>query len=592
VVKDCDGRVVSGYMNGVSPHSGNFMFKICGEDTSTTQNSYVVFKVFPYDFIVQDSTYFSFWLYIEDAPTDSGHICMDAHTKDGQMLRGWNKFGYILDQTGQRIHPALHKAPKGQWCQYVFTFQPAVGETIDYITLIYDDYSNSETGYFEGYIDDIEVTTKFPIQNTWHCEKFPTDPTYGDPNFYMNFVAGGDSTKLIINPQGDGGEGAHWVGPVPGLRNDITDIPVNENTMLYWEQFDKDHSLILSLLIHDNFGNDRWLTYAKNAYNHWYKEGWVNMADSSQNYNCWQWFYRNIRADYLAEYGRPAGEKSQIPSTKSQTNSKSQIFNSPSPLSSPLKGEEIEGDGGGFEGRGEPPNGVEPEYIKEIRLEHFAYSSWVGDHGGTIKRLFIGVDTIPPVVQVLQPNGSEKLEIGETYPIIWEAKDTLRVGLQTIYYSTDGGLTWHNVTGIDTLFEPIASYQYNWTVPVSPSDNCLVKVVSKDIANNTGSDKSNAPFSICWLTSSDSTATAGNNERIVYDQGVAHIVFTSGDSIFYSYSTDQGTTWQRKQLIDFGEYPALAKDEAHNLHLIYKKGSGLYYKEIGSLEPPHLIYTI
>ncbi|MGB9722171.1 MAG: hypothetical protein ACPL28_11925, partial [bacterium] len=244
-VIDAGAVRVSGGMNGCWPHTGNFMFKIWGTDTATTQNSYVVFKVFPYDFIVSDSTYFSFWLWIEQAPTDSGHICMDAYTKDGQILRGWNKFGYILDQTGQRIHPALHKAPKGQWCQYVFTFNPAVCETISEIHLIYDDSSDVETGYFEGYIDDIAVLDSFPILETWHAEKFPVHPTYGDPNFYMNFVAQGDSVRLIINPQGDSGEGQHWVGPVPGIRNDITDIPVNPNTMLYWEQYDKEHSLIL-----------------------------------------------------------------------------------------------------------------------------------------------------------------------------------------------------------------------------------------------------------------------------------------------------------------------------------------------------------
>ncbi len=197
---------VSGGMNGCLPHTGNFMYKIYGTDTASAQNSYVIFKVFPYDFVVHDSTYFSFWLYIEDAPTDSGHICLDAYTKDGEILRNWNRFGYVLDQTGQKIHPAVHKAPKGEWYQYVFSFNPAVKETIDYLVLIYDDHQNTETGYFEGYIDDIEVLDSFPIPNTWHCEKFPTDPTYGDPNFNMNFVAQGDSVRLIIDPQGDGGE--------------------------------------------------------------------------------------------------------------------------------------------------------------------------------------------------------------------------------------------------------------------------------------------------------------------------------------------------------------------------------------------------
>jgi len=443
-VIDAGAIKMSGYMNGVSPHTGNFMYKIWGMDTATTQNSYVIFKVLPYDFPVTDSTYFSFWLWIEESPTDSGHICIDAYTKDGQILRGWSKFGYILDQTGQRIHPALHSAPKGQWCQYIFTFAPAVGETLDYITLIYDDYANSETGYFEGYIDDVEILDSFPIPNCWHAEKFPVGIPFNnqnnyDLNFYMNFVVQNDSVKLIVNPQGDGGESAHWVAPTPGLRNDITDMAVAENTMLFWRQYDKAHSLILSLLIHDNYDEDRWLRYAKNASNWWDDTGWVDMGDPERYYNTWQWFYRNIWNDYIEEYEA-----------------------------------------------GVPPNGLEPEYVKEIRLEHFAQSDWTGDHGGTIKNLFIGVDTIPPVVQILQPNGSEKLEIGSVYPIVWEAKDTLQIGLQSVYYSTDVGLTWHNVVPPETLFEPIASYQYNWQVPVHPSDNCLVKVVSKDIANNTG----------------------------------------------------------------------------------------------------------
>ncbi|MEO0094796.1 MAG: hypothetical protein ABIL66_02745, partial [candidate division WOR-3 bacterium] len=173
--------------------------------------------------------------------------------------------------------------------------------------------------------------------------------------------------------------------------------------------------------------------------------------------------------------------------------------------------------------------------------------------------------------------------------------DTTRIGLQTIYYSTNSGADWHNVTGIDTIFEPIASYQYNWTVPEHPSDNCLIKVVSKDIANNTGSDMSNDIFSISYLTSSDSSATAGNGEKIVYDNGVLHLVFTSGDSIFYAKGEEgergvnkgeegndrelESVVWEPKQLIDFGEYPAIGVDELHRVHLVYKKGDGYWYKE-------------
>ncbi len=548
-VVDAGAIRVAGSTNGVEPHAGQFMYKIYGTDNEATQNSYVIYKVFPYDFPIHDSTYFSFWLCIEEAPTDSGHICMDAYTKSGNILRAWSRFGRILDQTGQRIHPALHSAPKHQWCQYVFSFAPAVAETIDYIELIYDDYDHSETGYFEGYIDDIEVSDSFPIQDTWHTEKFPVgspplDPTYWDPNFEMNFVAEfSNGVELIIDPQGDGGEGAHWVAPTPGLRNDITDIPVDQNTMFFWQQYDKAHSLILSLLIHDSFDEDHWLTYAKNADNHWWKEGWVNMGNPSQNYEVWEWFYRNIRDDYIEEYGE-----------------------------------------------GVPPNGVEPLFIKEMRLEHFAKSEWLGDHGGTIKNLFIGEDTIAPIVEVIQPNGGERCEIRSIYPIIWEARDNLQIGLQSIYYSTDAGESWQNVIE-NQQFEPTASYQYDWQIPDHASDNCLIKVLSNDIANNTGIDISNNPFSICWLTSIDSIATTGNGERVVYDQDTLHITFTSADSIFYSYSSDQGETWCLKEFIDFGEYPTIAIDHNHALHLIYKKNNTLRHKEINGSPGGVAIYT-
>lgn len=414
--------------------------------------------------------------------------------------------------------------------------------------MIYDDRNFTEIGYFEGYIDDVEIFDSFPILDTWHTEKFPVgipfnNPDNYDPNFNMNFVAQGDSIRLIINPQGDGGITPHWVAPTPGIRNDVTDIPVNENTMFYWKQFDKAHSLIIGLLVHDNQSWDRWLYYAKNADNWWPEQGWVDMGDPERHYNTREWFYRNVRNDYVAEYG------------------------------------------GGM------PNGIEPEYIKELRLEHFAHSDWTGDHGGTIKNLFIGIDETPSVVEVFQPNGNEKLEIGSIYPVIWDAYDAnLPIGLQSIYYSTDAGANWHNVI-FDQQIEQMASYRYDWEVPACPSDNCLVKVISKDIANNPGFDKSDNLFSLCWLTSSDSTATAGNGERLVYDQGKIYIVFTSGDSIFYSYSTDEGASWPAKRLVAFGEYPALAKDDVHNLYLLSKKGNSYYYYKFDGPHLPTEIWT-
>jgi hypothetical protein len=222
------------------------------------------------------------------------------------------------------------------------------------------------------------------------------------------------------------------------------------------------------------------------------------------------------------------------------------------------------------------------------REQAYGYSSDIPVTGNWDAR---GV--LPSVmVSLLNPQGKEKIEAGSVYPITWIAKSDTGIGLQSLYYSTDKGETWENII-IEQHLDSIIPYyyRYNWTVPAHPSDSCLIKVAAKDIANNTGTEKNVVPFSICWLTSSDSSATAGNGEKIIFDQGIAHAVFTSGDSIFYSYSSDEGLTWERKQLIDLGAYPALGIDGMHRVHLVYKKGHDLFYKRLPGPGNPALIYT-
>lgn len=186
-------RVYRDEPNGVMPHSGHWMYKVFGEDVSA-DTSYIIFKVFPYDILIGDSTYFSFWINVYDAPGNLAPIGIDCLLKSGGRLSKWTKFGYILDQYGNEVSPAGRRVPKGVWLQYVFTFAPAVAETIDHIELVYDGSQVSETGSFCAYIDDIEIATQFLILDTWHCEKFPVgspfnNPNNYDPNFYLNFTA-------------------------------------------------------------------------------------------------------------------------------------------------------------------------------------------------------------------------------------------------------------------------------------------------------------------------------------------------------------------------------------------------------------------
>lgn len=100
-------------------------------------------------------------------------------------------------------------------------------------------------------------------------------------------------------------------------------------------------------------------------------------------------------------------------------------------------------------------------------------------------------DTEPPVVTVTAPNGGEVLTVGEVFTITWTATDNVGVTQTVLYYSSDNGA---NYNLINTLAGNPGSY--DWTVPNDPSTQCLVKVDASDLAGNTGSDASNAVFTI------------------------------------------------------------------------------------------------
>lgn len=107
--------------NGIYPHAGEWMYKISGSDNNGSgTNDYTWFKIFPYDIPINDSSYLSFWIYVKNSPRGYGHILIDGYTKKGNELRNWLKYGYIIDQSGQRLNPAVHTIPQGQWMQYIY----------------------------------------------------------------------------------------------------------------------------------------------------------------------------------------------------------------------------------------------------------------------------------------------------------------------------------------------------------------------------------------------------------------------------------------------------------------------------------------
>lgn len=153
-------------------------------------------------------------------------------------------------------------------------------------------------------------------------------------------------------------------------------------------------------------------------------------------------------------------------------------------------------------------------------------------------------DTIPPEVTVTAPNGGEVLTVGTTYTITWNATDNVGVTSISIYYSYDGGA---NYNFVDNLSGNPGTY--DWTVPNTPSAQCLVKVYAYDDAANEGSDVSDAFFTIQQDTEPPVVTVVQPNGGEVLNAGSVYAIqWNATDNIGITstdvdYSYDGGTNW-------------------------------------------------
>jgi hypothetical protein len=88
---------------------------------------------------------------------------------------------------------------------------------------------------------------------------------------------------------------------------------------------------------------------------------------------------------------------------------------------------------------------------------------------------------------LLQPNGGERLYPGSVYKILWNLP--LSVTEVRIELSLNDGDTWNLITVTSNT-----GLGYDWTVPSSPSDSCLIRV--SDASDGDPADTSGAVFSI------------------------------------------------------------------------------------------------
>jgi len=140
-------------------------------------------------------------------------------------------------------------------------------------------------------------------------------------------------------------------------------------------------------------------------------------------------------------------------------------------------------------------------------------------------------------IVVTSPNGGENWNIGSNHNITWASNGTS--GNVHIEYSTNSGSSWS-----DVIASTADNGTYSWTIPNTPSENCLVRVSDTD---GDPSDTSEAVFTISDTPYIAVTSPNGGEDWKV--DSVYNITWTSygtSGNIKIEYSTDNGNSWDEE----------------------------------------------
>jgi hypothetical protein len=154
------------------------------------------------------------------------------------------------------------------------------------------------------------------------------------------------------------------------------------------------------------------------------------------------------------------------------------------------------------------------------------------------------VDTGPPTVTVVAPNGGERLYTGSPYTIRWTATDDVGVTAIDVAVSADGGTSFAAVTGCTGLAGTAQSC--TWATPGPATTQGRIRVTARDAAGQSGSATSAANFTITSGTPSI-TLTAPNT-AVTWNVGTAQAITFNhnlgmGATVVIDLSRDGGATW-------------------------------------------------
>ncbi|BCR06687.1 hypothetical protein DESUT3_37560 [Desulfuromonas versatilis] len=147
--------------------------------------------------------------------------------------------------------------------------------------------------------------------------------------------------------------------------------------------------------------------------------------------------------------------------------------------------------------------------------------------------------TSPSVLAVVSPNGGEALTGGTTHTIQWAAHAGAANYL--VRYSTNGGASWNPIASVvGTSFE--------WTVPATDSNNCLVRVTGYNAGGAwLANDVSDGPFTILPGTPPSALAVGSPNGGETLTGGATYTIqwaaHAGAANYLVRYSTNGGVSW-------------------------------------------------
>jgi hypothetical protein len=191
----------------------------------------------------------------------------------------------------------------------------------------------------------------------------------------------------------------------------------------------------------------------------------------------------------------------------------------------------------------------------------------VSDTDGSPTDVSDAVFTISPVtITVTSPNGGEVWSVDSTYNITWTSVGTS--GNVHIEYSTDNGAGWSDVVAITT-----DDGTHPWTIPNTPSDNCLVRVSD---TSGIASDTSDAVFAI-----SLEPAVPIEKLPIAYSMTVKRTITNSNLELIY--------TLPEKTNVKFSVYDITGKIRKR---ILKNKRPGFYSENIDIPDLPSGVYFV